>query len=63
MLWYLYCYLIYALGYPRELRFLPETHSKRKGTQHGCMPSLLADGDKGMEKAYGEEKSILYWDD
>jgi hypothetical protein len=22
---------------------------------------LLADGDKGMEKAYVEEKKILYW--
>jgi hypothetical protein len=63
MLWYLYCYLIHALGYPRELRFWPETHIKRQATQHGCLPSLLGDGDKGMEKVSGEEKSILYWTD
>ncbi len=60
MLWYLYCYLIHALGYPRELRFWPETHNKRQATQHSCLPSLLGDVDKGIEKVYGEETSILY---
>jgi hypothetical protein len=30
-------------------------------TQHGCLPSLLGDGDKGSEIVYGEEKHILFW--
>jgi hypothetical protein len=25
----------------------PETHAKRQGTKHGCLPSLLSDGDQG----------------
>jgi hypothetical protein len=33
----------------------------RQETQHGCLPSLLGDGDKGTEKVYGEEKNILYF--
>jgi hypothetical protein len=35
----------------------------RQSTQHGCLPSLLGDGDKGTEIVYGEEKNILYWTD
>jgi hypothetical protein len=27
-----------------------ETQTKRQATQHGCLPSLLGDGDKGIEK-------------
>jgi hypothetical protein len=27
----------------------PETHTKRQATQHGCLPSLLGDGDKGLK--------------
>ncbi len=38
----------------------PETHTKRQATLHGCLPSLLGDGDKGIETVYGEEKNILY---
>jgi hypothetical protein len=41
----------------------PKTHSKRKATQHGCLPILLGEGDKGIEIVYGEEKNILYWAD
>jgi hypothetical protein len=26
------------------------------GTEYGCLPSLLGDGDKGIEIVYGEEK-------
>jgi hypothetical protein len=37
-----------------------ETHTKRHATQHGCLPNLLGDGDKGIEIVYGEEKNILY---
>ncbi len=37
-----------------------ETHTKRQAIQHGCLPSLLGDGDKGIEKVYSEEKIILY---
>ncbi len=33
----------------------PETHTKRQATQHGCLPSLLGDGNKGIEIEYGEE--------
>ncbi len=34
----------------------PETHTKRQATHHDCLPSLLGDGDKGIEIVYGEEK-------
>jgi hypothetical protein len=27
----------------------PETQTKRQATQHGCLPSLLAHGDKGLK--------------
>jgi hypothetical protein len=40
---------------------VPETHKKRQATQHGCLPSLLCDGDKGIEIVYSEEKNSLYW--
>jgi hypothetical protein len=43
------------------MELLPETHTKRQATQHGWLPSLLDDGDKGTEILYGEEKIILYW--
>jgi hypothetical protein len=26
-----------------------ETHTEGQATQHGCLPSLLGDGDKGIE--------------
>jgi hypothetical protein len=35
---------------------------KRQAFQHGCVPSLLGDGDKGMEIVYNEAKN-LYWAD
>jgi hypothetical protein len=38
-----------------------DTHTKRQATQHGCLPSLLGDGDKGIEIVYGEEEKIFYW--
>jgi hypothetical protein len=41
----------------------PETPTKRQATQHSCLPSLLGDGDEGIEKVYGEENNILYWAD
>jgi hypothetical protein len=31
-------------------------HTKRQATQHGCLPSLLGDGDKIIEIVHGEEK-------
>jgi hypothetical protein len=31
--------------------------------KHGGLPSLLGDGEKGIEMVYGEEKNILYWAD
>ncbi len=33
----------------------PETHTKRQATQHGCLPSLLGDGGKGIAIEYGEK--------
>jgi hypothetical protein len=33
----------------------------RQATQHGCLPSLLGDGDEGIKTVYGEEKKYLYW--
>jgi hypothetical protein len=39
--------------------FRPETHIKRQVTQHGCLPSLLGDGDKGNEKVYSEEQYFV----
>jgi hypothetical protein len=37
----------------------PWTHNKRQATQHDRLPRLLGDGDKGIEKVYGEDKNIL----
>jgi hypothetical protein len=31
--------------------------------QHGCLPSLLGDGDKKIEPVYGEETNYSYWAD
>jgi hypothetical protein len=28
-------------------------------TQHGCLPNVLGDGDKGIEIVYGEEKILF----
>ncbi len=43
----------------------PETHTKRQVTHHDCMPSLLGDGDKGMEivcplEQPRKNKNLLY---
>jgi hypothetical protein len=40
-----------------------DTHTKRLAAQHGCLPSLLGDGDREIEIGYGEEKHILHWTD
>ncbi len=37
---------------------MPETHTKRQATQHGCLSSLLGDGDKWTVIVYGEKKKI-----
>jgi hypothetical protein len=34
----------------------PETYTNRQASHHGCLPSLLSDGEKGIEIVYGEEK-------
>jgi hypothetical protein len=36
-----------------------DTDTKRQSNQHGCLPSLEGDGDKEIEKIYGEIESIL----
>jgi hypothetical protein len=53
---------VYSLS-PHSPQFQPETHTKRHPTQQGCLPRLLVDGDKEIEKVYGEERNILYWAD
>ncbi len=40
---------------------IPETPNKRQATQHGCMPNLLGDGDKGIEIVDGEDKIFCSW--
>jgi hypothetical protein len=40
-----------------------QRHTLRQATKHGCLPSLLGGGDKGIETVCGEEKNILYWAD
>ncbi len=52
-----------GLAYMYSMRRYPETHTKRKATQHGCLPSLLSDEDRGTEIVYDEEKNILHWAD
>ncbi len=44
----------------RKSGIVLDAHNKRQATQHGCLPSLLGDVDKGIEIVYGEEKNILY---
>ncbi len=39
----------------------PETHTKIQMTQHGCLPSLLGDGDKGIEILYREGKKHSFY--
>ncbi len=55
------------LGSSSDVKFKsvvsPQAHTKRQATQHGCLPSLLGDRDKGIEIESGEEKNILYWAD
>jgi len=31
----------------------------RQATQHGCLPSLLGERDKGIEIVYGKEKKYF----
>jgi hypothetical protein len=59
-----------------EIGVHPETHTKRHATQHGCLPSLLGDLNKGIEivhtfgKKYfvpdrlehsRQNRNLLYW--
>jgi hypothetical protein len=37
---------------------VPETHTKRQATRHGCLPSLLTHWGKCMKVVCGEEKNI-----
>ncbi len=46
-----------------ELRAIPETRTKRQAIQHGFLPSLLGDRDKGIEIVYGDGGIFLYWVD
>jgi hypothetical protein len=40
---------ISQIGNRRQLLLPPETHTKRKATQQGCLPSFLGAGDKEIE--------------
>ncbi len=44
--------ILYSEGGNRGLE--SETHTQRQVTQHGCLPSLLADGDKVIKIVNGE---------
>jgi hypothetical protein len=37
----------------------PETHTKRQATKHRCLPSLLGDGNKGIEIVHAVKKKIF----
>jgi hypothetical protein len=41
-----------------RMGFYQRLNSKKQATQHGCLPSWLGDGDKGIKIVYGEEKNI-----
>jgi hypothetical protein len=41
---------------PSLLLSPPKTHTNRQATMHGCLHSLLGDGDKGSEIVYCEKK-------
>jgi hypothetical protein len=45
-----------GLNFLKRTGLGPETHTNRQATQHGCLPSLLGDGDKGIEIVYFEKK-------
>ncbi len=38
---------------------IPETHTKSQATKHGCLPSLLGEGNKGVKIVLAEEKNIF----
>jgi hypothetical protein len=38
---------------PQRVINRAENHTKRQATQHGCLPSLLGDGNKKIEIVYG----------
>ncbi len=50
---------IVFLGIVVRLVKTRDTYTKRQATQHDCLPSLLGDGNKGIEIVYNEEKNIL----
>jgi hypothetical protein len=43
-----------------RIRLKAETHTKRQETEHGCLPSLLGDREKGIEIVYGGGKNIFF---
>ncbi len=59
-------HMLYFLS-PSSLQFQQSAVSlqrtKRQATQHGCLPSLLGDGDRGIAIVHGKEKDILSWAD
>ncbi len=63
-----YCVLVLRLrtstGRYRYLQYsekaCPKTHTKRQATRHGYLPSLLGDGDKGIEIVYGYGKEKIF---
>jgi len=38
---------------------IKDTYTRRQATQPGCLPSLLSDGNRGMEIVYGEKNFVL----
>ncbi len=37
----------------------PETHTRRQASQHGCLPSLLYDGNKGKSVRGGKKYFVF----
>ncbi len=48
--------IIKCTAYNSKHHSLLKTHTKRRATQHDCLPRLLDDEDKLIEIVYGEEK-------
>jgi len=48
-----------VLGLSSDVKFKSvvslQAHTKRQATQHGCLPSLLGDGDPGIKELYTDQ--------
>jgi hypothetical protein len=56
---YLHIWDAFLFEGSKVCQWRPETHTKRQAAQLGRLPSLLDDGDKGIEIVHGEEKKCF----